>query len=333
MMHGGLTDVLGLEVGHYTDRANATGCTVVLCRQGAVGGVDVRGASPGTRETDLLRAENLVESVHGVALSGGSAYGLSTADGVMRYLEERSIGHRVGSIVVPIVPAAILFDLGLITSRVRPGQEEGYAAAAAASPGPVEQGSVGAGTGAVVGKALGRAAGMKGGLGAASRDLGEGVVVAALVAVNAVGGVTDPATGELLAGPRDESGKVLESVGLFADPAYGRRLPLGQPAPEPLANTTIGVVATTIGLTKARANRLAQVAHDGLAMAIRPCHTVHDGDTLFALATGAVEAPEEYLRVCAVAPSVVAEAVLNAIRSADSLGGIPSWREVFGHGN
>ena len=327
-MHEGLTDVLGLEAGHYTDKANATGCTVVLCRQGAVGGVDVRGASPGTRETDLLRAENLVNKVHGVALSGGSVYGLSTAGGVMRYLEEQGIGHQVGSVVVPIVPAAILFDLNLVTHKVRPGEAEGYAAAASATAGPVEQGSVGAGTGAIVAKALGRHAGMKGGMGTASLDLGDGVIVGALVAVNAVGGVVEPGTGELLAGPRDESGAVLESVGLYADPAYGRRSRPDGPAPEPLGNTTIGVVGTSVALTKGQANRLAQVAHDGLALAIRPCHTLHDGDTLFSLATGAVEAPDEFPRICAVAPSVVARAVVNAIRSAESLGGIPSWQEV-----
>ena len=330
-MHDGLTDLSGLEVGHYTDRAHATGCTVVLCRQGAVGGVDVRGASPGTRETDLLRAESTVAHVHGVALSGGSAYGLATADGVMRYLEERAIGHRVGSVVVPIVPAAILFDLGLATHRVRPGEAEGYAAATAAAPGPVEQGSVGAGTGAVVGKALGRASGMKGGVGTASYDLGHGVLVAALVAVNAVGGVVDPDSGQLLAGPRDETGRVLDSVGLFGDPAYGHRSPPNQPAPEPLTNTTIGVVATSASLTGAQANRLAQVSHDGLALAIRPCHTLHDGDTMFALATGMVEAPDDLSRIYAVAPTVVARAVVKAIRLAEGLAGVPSWRELFGH--
>ncbi len=330
-MDDGLTDIPGLEVGHSTDVAGATGCTVVLCRQGAVGGVDVRGGAPGTRETDLLRAENGTVHVHGVVLSGGSAYGLATAGGVMRYLEERELGHRVGSFVVPIVPAAILFDLGIGSPQARPGEAEGYAAATAAATGPVEQGSVGVGTGAVLGKALGRASGMKGGVGTASRDLGDGLLVAALVAVNAVGGVVDPETGQLLAGPRDERGTVLDSVELLGDPAYGLRPPPSGRVPEPLSNTTIGVVATTARLSGAQANRLAQVSHDGLAMAIRPCHTLHDGDTLFALATGAVEASDQFNRLCAVAPSVVARAVVNAVRSAESLAGIPSWREVYGH--
>jgi L-aminopeptidase/D-esterase-like protein len=206
-----LTDVTGLEVGHYTDLANGTGCTVVLARGGATGGVDVRGSAPGTRETDVLRAENSVTTVQAVVLSGGSAYGLSTADGVMRYLEERGIGHRVRDIVVPIVPAAILFDLGMITSAVRPGPDEGYQAAVQASAGAIEQGSVGAGTGAVVGKALGRGHGMKGGIGTASVDLGDGVIVSALVAVNAIGGVVDHATGEAIAGPRDDQGIIKDS--------------------------------------------------------------------------------------------------------------------------
>ena len=321
-----LTDVAGLEVGHYTDLANGTGCTVVLAREGATGGVDVRGSAPGTRETDVLRAENSVTSVQGVVLSGGSAYGLSTADGVMRYLEERGIGHRVRDIVVPIVPAAILFDLGIITSAVRPGPDEGYQAAAQASAGGVEQGSVGAGTGTVVGKALGREHGMKGGIGTASADLGDGVIVSALVAVNAIGGVVDPDTGEVIAGPRDDRGNIMNSFEVYADPAYGRK-----PTPaEPLANTTIGVIATSVALTKAQANRLATVAHDGIALAVRPAHMLHDGDAMFALSTGVVQAPDEFPRVCAVAPAVVSQAIINAVKSAESLGGIPSWKEHHG---
>ncbi len=327
-MHDALTDVAGLEVGHHTDAAGGTGCTVVLCRGGAVGGVDVRGAAPGTRETDLLRAEHTVEHVHALVLSGGSAYGLATATGVMRFLEERGVGHRVGPFIVPIVPAAILFDLGLGDSQARPGDAQGYAAAEAASAGPVERGSVGAGTGATVGKALGRAAAMKGGLGTASADLGGGVVLAALVAVNAVGSVVDPDTGRLLAGPLNEQGQVQDSVALFADPAYAGRRAAMLPGPQPGENTTIGVVATSAAMTKSQANRLAQVAHDGLALAIRPCHTVHDGDTLFALATGASDAADQAARLYAVAPSVVARAVLDAVRSATSLGGVPSWSQL-----
>ena len=331
-MDDGLTDIAGLEVGHHTDLVNATGCTVVLCRQGAVGGVDVRGPAPGTRETDVLRAESTVERVHGVVLSGGSAYGLSSATGVMRYLEEQGVGHRVGNFTIPIVPAAILFDLGTVNHRVRPGETEGYAAAAVASSGPIAQGSVGAGTGATVGKALGRSAAMKGGVGTVSLDLGNGVVLGALVAVNAVGGVVDPDSGRLLAGPRDEKGRVQDSVALFADPGYASRRARSQSGPQSLTNTTIGVVATSAALTKAQANRLAQVAHDGLALAIRPCHTLHDGDTMFALATGVVEAPDDVPRLFALAPSVVAKAIVNAIRNADGLGGVPAWREVQSDG-
>jgi L-aminopeptidase/D-esterase-like protein len=321
-----LTDVAGLEVGHYTDLANGTGCTVVLAREGAVGGVDVRGSAPGTRETDVLRAENSVTSVQGVVLSGGSAYGLSTADGVMRYLEERGIGHRVRDIVVPIVPAAILFDLGMVTSSVRPGSDEGYQAATQASAGAIEQGSVGAGTGTIVGKALGREHGMKGGVGTASIDLGDGVIVAALVAVNAIGGVVDPTTGDALAGPRDEQDNIKDSFEVYADPRYGQKAA----SAEPLGNTTIGVIATSIVLTKAQANRLASMAHDGIALAVRPAHMLHDGDAMFAMATGTVQAPDEFPRVCAVAPTAVSQAIINAVKFAESLGGIPSWKEHHG---
>jgi L-aminopeptidase/D-esterase-like protein len=336
-MNNTLTDVTGIEVGHHTDLAAATGCTVVLCRGGAVGGVDVRGASPGTRETDLLRADSTVERVHAVALSGGSAYGLATASGVMRYLEEQGSGHRVGDFLVPIVPAAIIFDLGIGDSTVRPTDADGYAAAASAHAGAVEQGTVGGGTGATVGKALGRDASMKGGLGSASMDLGDGVIVAALVIVNAIGGVYEPDTGELLAGPLRD-GRPADATAIFADPSYGTRgtvvgaLEPKPTATEPLGNTVIGVIATNLALTKAHANRLATVAHDGFALAIRPSHTPHDGDTIFALATGSVDAPEEFLRVSALAPTVMARAVVSAVRTATSLHGHPSFSEVRANG-
>ena len=323
-MNGTLTDVAGIEVGHYTDLENGTGCTVVLSREGAVGGVDVRGAAPGTRETDLLRPENSVDRVHGILLSGGSAYGLAAADGVMRFLEERGVGHRVGSHIVPIVPAAIIFDLGIGTD-VRPGPAEGYAAAASAGSASVDQGTVGGGTGATVGKAYGRERGMKGGVGSASADLGDGVVLGAIAVVNAIGAVHDPDSGELLAGPRGADGKPRDAVAVYADPAFGERQQADVPAS---ANTTIGVIATNVGLTKAQANRLATVAHDGLALAVRPAHTPHDGDAVFALATGAIDAPDEFLRVCALAPSVMARAIVSAVRHATSLHRIPSLEEV-----
>lgn len=318
-MNGTLTDVSGLSVGHYTDAVSGGGCTVVLAPPGTTGGVDVRGAAPGTRETDLLRSENTVAGVNAVVLSGGSAYGLDAAAGVMQFLEERGVGHRVGPHIVPIVPAAIIFDLGVGNGAVRPRREDGYAAAAAAAAGPVPQGNAGAGTGATVGKALGRERAMKGGVGSASMDLGDGVVLAALTVVNAVGGVHDPATGELLAGPRGADGAPLDSAAVYADPAYGVRA-----APAHLGNTTIGVVATNAGLTKAQANRLATVAHDGLALAIRPTHTVHDGDTMFALATGSVDAPDEFPRLCALTPTVVARSIVSAIAHASDLHGYPA---------
>jgi L-aminopeptidase/D-esterase-like protein len=325
-MNNTLTDVTGVEVGHSTDAENGTGCTVVLVRGGAVGGVDVRGAAPGTRETDVLRAENNVDRVHGIVLSGGSAYGLSTASGVMRYLEGQGVGHRVGPHIIPIVPAAILFDLGIGSSEVRPGEAQGLAAAEAASTKAVAQGSVGAGTGATVGKALGRGAAMKGGLGSASLDMGSGVVLSALVAVNAVGGVMNPNTGSLIAGPRDEAGVVLDSIAVYADPEYGIRSRMN--APQPLGNTTLAVVATSAVLTRGQANRLATVAQDGLALAIRPCHTLHDGDTVFSLATGVVDAPDEVPRLYALVAAVVARAIVNAVTYATGLHGYPSAREV-----
>jgi L-aminopeptidase/D-esterase-like protein len=333
-MNGTLTDVAGIEVGHHTDPAHGTGCTVVLTRSGAVGGVDVRGAAPGTRETDLLRAENAVPHVHGLLLSGGSAYGLAAADGVVRYLEEHGCGHRVGEFLVPIVAGAIIFDLGLVDGSVRPGEADGYAAAAVASSAPVGQGSVGGGTGATVGKAWGRARAMKGGVGSASLDVGDGLVLAALVVVNAVGSVHDPDSGALLAGPREESGRPTPAVDVYADPSYGHRglrhVPSGGAPglPETGGNTTIAVVATNAVLTKAQANRLAAVAHDGIALAVRPAHTLHDGDTVFALGTGVLDAPDEFPRLCALAPTVLARAIAAAVRSATGLGGIPSLHEV-----
>ena len=281
---GGLTDVPGLRVGHFTDTRRPTGCTVVVAEGGAVCGVDVRGGAPGTRETDLLDPVNSVQQVHAVLLSGGSAFGLDAATGVVRYLEEKGIGFPVGVGKVPIVPAAILFDLGLGDWKIRPDATAGYEAARAASAGPVAEGCVGAGAGATVGKMFGAAAAMKGGVGTASIRLPNGAVVAALVAVNANGDVVDPATGRTLAGVRTPDGKRLRGAvdALVAGETPGRPL-VGQ-------NTSIGVVATNVALTKTEATKVAQMAHDGLARAIRPVHTPWDGDALFALSAGAVEA-------------------------------------------
>ena len=333
---GAITDVPGIRVGHNTDLEHATGCTVILCGEGAVGGVDVRGGAPGTRETDLLRPGTLVERVHAVLLSGGSAYGLDAASGVMRYLEERDTGFRIGQAVVPIVPAAILFDLGLVTHTVRPGPEEGYRACEAATSDGVAEGSVGAGTGATVGKALGMKQAVKGGLGTASLSLEDGLHVGAIVAVNALGSVVDPESGQILAGPRQGKGQGFhDTVTLLAQPGFRRQRKAshrkGEGAAQTAGNTTIGVLATNANLTKEQTNRLAQMGQDGLTLSIRPCHTMADGDVVFALATGTMERPldrDEITRLSAVATRVMAQAIARAITQAIGVGGIPSVGEL-----
>lgn len=323
---GCLTDVAGLLAGHFTDPRAPTGCSVVLCPQGAVAGVDVRGAAPGTRETDLLKTDNLVERVHAVLLSGGSAFGLDAAGGVMRWLDEHGHGLAVGPARVPIVPAAVLFDLWL-GHGVRPDAAAGHAAcvaAAAAAPTQVlAQGCVGAGAGATVGKLFGIGRAMKGGIGTASLTVG-GVTVGALVAVNAIGDVTEPATGQLLAGARTEDGARLQHT--------ARSIVEGLvPVTPPVGTaTTIGVVATDAVLTKAQANRLATVAHDGLARSIHPVHTMSDGDTLFALATGRSGVPAAMNVLGTLAVEVVARAVVNAVLHASGLPGLPAWRDMAG---
>lgn len=312
---GCLTDVADLWVGHAELNGRASGCTVVLCPQGAVCGVDVRGAAPGTRETDLLRPDRLVDRVHAVLLSGGSAFGLDAAGGVMRWLEERGHGFAVGDVHVPIVPAAVLYDLWVGNPRLRPDADTGYAACAAATRQPAAQGSVGAGRGASVGKLFGTPYAMKGGVGCAALTRG-GITVAALIAVNAVGDIVDPADGTLVAGARDAHGALRDTVRcLLADEAPVRA--------QPGAATTIGVIATDAQLDKAQATALASMAHDGLARSIRPVHTQLDGDTLFVLATGGAQvgvAPGFDLSVLGVmAADVTAQAVLNGVRAARGL--------------
>ncbi len=317
-----ITAVAGLEVGHYTDRDNATGCTVILCRQGAVGGVDVRGGSPGTRETELLRPVHRVDRVHAVVLSGGSAFGLDAASGVTAYLAEEGVGLVVGPAVVPIVSAAILFDLALVTSEVRPGPREGRAACIAAHSGPMDEGAVGAGTGATVAKGRGMGGAVKAGIGSASLRLPSNVVVAAAVAVNAYGGVWDPGSGRLIAGPRRRDGAG------FDDPLELLLREAVDEGSPPMANTTIGVVATDATLTREEANYLAGVSHDGLALTIRPCHTIRDGDTMFALATCQLQQPVELTVMHAAAVEVTARAVLRAVHAATGLGGVPAVSEL-----
>ena len=310
---GAITQVRGLEVGQFTDPRRPTGCSVVIARTGAVGGVDVRGAAPGTRETDLLDPANLVGVVHAVLLTGGSAWGLDAAGGVMRWLEEEGVGLYVGSApgqVVPIVPAAVLCDLHVGDARIRPDAAAGYAACQAAGD-EIAQGNAGAGAGATVGKLFGMPYAMKGGIGTASVTL-EGVTVGALIAVNALGDVVDPAAGTPIAGARTEDGQQLRGSVVAA---LAGDKPLALLAG---ANTTIGVVATDAPLTKAQCQRLAGAGHDGLARAIRPVHTMSDGDTLFALSTGMAGALD-FNVLCTMAGEAVARACVNAVQSAQGV--------------
>jgi L-aminopeptidase/D-esterase-like protein len=320
---GSITDVADIEVGHHTLAERPTGCTVILSRGGAVGGVDVRGGAPGTRDTDLLDPVNTVQEVHGVVLSGGSLFGLDAVSGAVRWLEEQGAGLDAWGTTIPIVTGAILFDLMIGDSSIRPGADCGYAAAAAASGGHVASGSIGAGAGATVGKLAGMDRAMKGGIGTASVELPGGVVVAAIVAVNAVGDVVDPATGQVVAGIRNEDGTGFSDARQLIYTRTGLVGASGE-------NTTIGVVATNATLTKAQASKLAQMAHDGLARAIYPAHTPWDGDTIFSLATGEVEGEADLIVLGAVAADVVAAAILDAVRSATGLEGLPSASEFSG---
>jgi len=361
-----LTAVDGLLVGHWTDLDAATGCTAVLCPRGAAAGVAVVGGAPGTRETDAVQPTTLVDRVHGVVLSGGSAYGLAVADGVMRWLEEEGHGVDVGVARVPIVPAAVIFDLAVGRPDVRPGSEAGYSAAAAASAAPVARGCVGAGTGAAVGHALGREWVTKSGLGSAAVRVPGGPVVAAIAVVNAYGDVIDPASRSVVAGARVASAQASSGTGVaaggFADTAALLRsgalsqiagaLAAGPPHSEATSrgadarpaetarsasvdapgasHTVIGVVATDARLGKADSSRVALMAHDGLARVVSPAHTMVDGDTIFALATGTTGAQHDVSVIGALAAEAFAAAVLDAVRSATSLAGLPSAADWLG---
>ena len=320
-----ITDVPGIAVGHWTDARAATGCTVVLCEDGAVCGVDVRGSAPGSRETDLMRPGNLVQQAHAIVLSGGSAFGLDAAGGVMRFLEERGKGYPVRRWRIPIVGAAVLFDLGVGRGRVRPGAEQGYVACQRASDGRIEEGSVGAGAGATIAKGLGPRAVVKGGVGTASARLGNGAIVGAIMAVNAYGDIVDPASGSTIASPRATRGGTARTT--LDALAKGRARPAaaGQ-------STTIGVVATNALLTKEQANKLAQMAQDGLALAIRPAHTMGDGDIVFALATGRrpLRRGQEanVTALGAIAAQVVARAIIRGVQQATGIPGAPAVREM-----
>jgi len=320
-----LTTISGFRVGHGTDTNGCTGCTVILCPEGTVGGVDIRGSAAGSREMDALSPMHLVPHVHAVLLAGGSAFGLDAAGGVMRYLEEHGIGFDVQVTHVPIVPAAILFDLRLGDYRARPDAQMAYQACLRATSGPIEEGSVGAGTGATVGKLLGMPHATKSGLGTAAVELNGRLRVAALVAVNAFGDVRDPATSRVLAGMRTapESRE-------FADTAAAMRRGTS-PGGYRGENTTLAVVATNARLTKLQATKMAQIAQHGLVRTISPVHTTFDGDLVIGLATGEVEAEPNGVGLAAA--DVVAEAVVRAIKAATSLGGLPAWRDLMGDSN
>ena len=317
-----LTDVPGIRVGHAQDETALTGCTVILCEAGASGGVDVRGGAPGTRETDALHPLHLVTQVHAVVLAGGSAFGLDAATGVVRYLEERGVGFDVGVARVPIVPAAILFDLGLGRSDLRPDAAMGYQACLNATDGPVIEGNVGAGTGATVGKILGMTQAMKSGLGTCSIAVTEDLIISALAVANTFGDIIDPHNGKILAGARALPGA--EQGGPFADTlevmrAFSARQSMGFSHRE---NTVIGVVATNARLDKEQVNKVAAMAHDGLARTVRPAHTMVDGDTIFALATGEIEADVNL--VGAFAAEAFAQAITRSALSAAPIAGLPS---------
>jgi L-aminopeptidase/D-esterase-like protein len=318
---GSLTDVGGIKVGHFTLKARPTGCTVILCEAGATAGVDVRGSAPGTRETDLLNPINMVQQVQAIVLSGGSSYGLDTASGVMRYLEARGSGFRIGKAgVVPIVPAAILMDLGVGGDfKIRPNADSGYAACVAAGTGAVAQGNIGAGAGATIGKMFGSQYAMKSGLGSASIKVGNtGIVVAAIVAVNAVGDVIHPMTGKVIAGARAVDGKGFRDS--MAEVRRGYNVTF-----QPGANTTIGVVATNAALEKVQVSKVAQMAHDGYARAINPVHTPGDGDTIFALATGTSNVRVNHGMIGALAAEAMTQAIVRAVVHATSIAGYPAY--------
>ena len=321
-----LTAVEGVKVGHFTLTERPTGCTAILFKEGTTGSVDQRGGAPGTRETDLLDPVNNVQIVSAISLAGGSAFGLDAASGVMKWLDERNIGYPVGNAgVVPIVPAAILFDLGFGGNpKIRPGADCGYKAAAAASEAPVQEGNVGAGTGATVGKsggARGQGGGpMKAGIGSAAIRMPNGLVVAAIVAVNAVGDIIDPMTGQVVAGARGPNNTLLDA----------RKVMRGLAAADSRAgeNTTIGLVVTNARLTKVQAQKMAQMANDGYARTIYPAHTPGDGDTIFSAATGTWDGQVNYGQIGALAAEAMADAVIRAATTATSSNGLPAARDL-----
>ena len=309
----------GVKIGHWTDKEAGTGCTVILCPEGATAGVDVRGTAPATRETDLLDPVCMVQQVHAILIGGGSAYGLAASDGVMQWLEADGSGLDVGMAKVPIVPTACLFDLAFHRSDKRPNAQAGYAACEDASSGPVSQGNVGAGTGATVGNILGAEQAMKGGFGCATTRTSSGLIVSAVVAVNAFGSVIEPATGHILAGPRLLDGSLGDTVTLMSGMLEQH---FAGPRRE---NTTLGVILTNATLDKPAATKTAQMAQAGLARTIRPAHSHFDGDAVFALSCG--EQIADLTLIGSLAADVLAEAILNGIIAAETLHDIPSVNE------
>lgn len=329
-MNNTITDVSGILVGHAQDMEALTGCTVVICEKGATAGIDQRGGAPGTRETDALRPMHLVDSAHAILLTGGSAYGLDAAAGVMRYLEQKNIGFNTGVARVPIVASAVIFDLALGKPQVRPDASMGYNACMNATNSPVVQGNVGVGTGASIGKILGMRGAMKAGIGSASIYIGKGIYVGALMAVNAFGDVINPQNGQIIAGARSvQFGKIrIGKAGHFIDTLQTMKSFIGRNimAFSSKHNTVIGVVATNARLTKEEVNKVAQMAHNGIARTIRPAHTMLDGDTVFALATNQRKA--DVSTIGAFAAEAVSQAILNAIFNASAAGGIPSINDL-----
>ncbi|HSH36581.1 P1 family peptidase [Schnuerera sp.] len=313
------TDIDGIKVGHAQNLEAGTGCTVIISEEGATGGVDVRGGSPGTRETDLLDPQNLVDKIHAVMLSGGSAFGLDAASGAMKYLEERDIGFDVQVTKVPIVCSAVLFDLVVGDYKVRPNLEMGYEACVNATNRECPNGNIGAGTGATVGKFLGIERAMKGGLGSYAIQIGD-LKVGAIVAVNALGDIIDPETGKILAGLLDEDKKKLIGTENVMTKKYSEKKNIFS------GNTTIGVVATNGIFSKAEANKLASMSHNGYARTMRPAHSIFDGDTIFTMATGKIEADINVVGF--LAARAMERAVVNAIKSAESAYGFKAYREL-----
>ncbi|MGB4457649.1 MAG: P1 family peptidase [Defluviitoga tunisiensis] len=318
-MNNTITAVPGIKVGHYTDLQAITGCTVILVEDGAVAGVCVSGSAPGTRETDLLKTGNLVQQVHAILLTGGSAFGLDAAAGVMQFLEEKNIGFQTDTITVPIVPSAVIYDLDIGNPHIRPNKEAGYIASSNATTQEVIQGSVGAGTGAMVGKGAGKNYSMKSGVGSSLIDLGKGILVGALSVVNATGDIYE--NGEIIAGAIDENNKFLDIYNLMKKRMFRAN---------PGENTTLSVVATNARLTKEWVNKIAQVANDGFARTIKPVHSLFDGDTVFCISTGNVEVDFfDISLISQVAAEAIEKSIINAVKHAQKIDGHLTYSDLF----